>query len=374
MSEVAAILVAAYLLTRKPKAPTAPTTTAEAAPTAPAITIAPSPTIEIGPGAIPTAPEALTAATAAPRKLAEILKKTAPTGVLLWLYNPTKDEYRTVKSGDTERISLLQKSGFTELSTEAAYRESVGKKEQARQEAIKEIVRFSLTTGKIPKRRTITVRRTLPSPPPGTRPPGPGEGYAFPEESTEELAEEETKKEKKSYQEYIRGIIRTPEFIETPAITLKRIDLSTLATQELTGPVQGYSFREMFGPAVGRPQIPYAPSVLPVAGIEPERPPTAPPKPEAAVFKLELPPTPTPTEAAPSIKGWVPPTGPVIYRPFYTPMPAPTPAPTPTPTPTPTYERAEREIGKPPIETRPTPPSPPPEKMKYGPPKAAVGQ
>jgi len=155
----------------------------------------------------------------------------------------------------------------------------------------------------------------------------------------EEMAEEEAKKEKASYQEYVPRFVEipiAPRFTEGPPATLRRIDIGALAAQELMGKPSGaaVSITELFPTYRGRgPE--YRPPEFPGYGGAP----TPEEKP-----KEEKPPEPKP----PIIVQWrEPPLPPRFVEP---PLP-PTP-PTPTPTPTPTIPKG--------LEARVVPKPPPP--------------
>jgi len=162
--------------------------------------------------------------------------------------------------------------------------------------------------------------REKPSPRPRPRPI-----RGFPQESIEELAEEESKKTALSYTEYLVRFIeisKAPGFKEMPTVAIGRLDLSTLATREVTAPTPGGRILGELTYRGPRREAVYGPAWAPGIGAPiPEAPPIGPP--EEAAPRMPLMPTVAPPPA------YMPPAAP----PSYAPPPMVT-APTPTPTPT----------------------------------------
>jgi len=168
----------------------------------------------------------------------------------------------------------------------------------------------------------------------------------------EEMAEEEAKKEKASYQEYVPRFVEipiAPRFTEGPPATLRRIDLGALAAAELTGKPTGVpSIAELFPTYRGRAPGYRPPEFAPYGGA---------PTPERKEEEAPTMPGKPPTIIAPPLL--IP--GPYLAPPTPTPTPVPTPAPTPTPIPTPV---TRIEAGERPIVYQP-PPTPPPQPLPY---------
>jgi len=171
--------------------------------------------------------------------------------------------------------------------------------------------------------------REKPSPRPRPRPI-----RGFPQESIEELAEEESKKTALSYTEYLVRFIEIPKapgFKEMPTVAIGRLDLSTLATREVTAPTPGGRILGELTYRGPRREAVYGPAWAPGIGV---------PAPE------ERPPEMAPR--MPQVPTWIPPEIPAAPPPAYMP-PAPPPIVTaPAPVPTVTRIAEGREVYVPP--------------------------
>jgi len=175
------------------------------------------------------------------------------------------------------------------------------------------------------------IPRVPPRPPPRPWPVAPDRRplRGFPQESIEELAEEETKKTAVAYYEQVVRFVEIPKapgFKEIPLVSITRLDLSSLAAREAVRPTPGGRILGEIAYRGPRREAVYGPAWAAAIGAAP-----TPERREEEAPRM------------PAIPTWIPPEIPAYIPPAPPPMVTAPPAPTPTPTPTVTATRVEGE-------------------------------